>query len=102
MTQNELIRFRVTTTEKGQIASAARRAETSVSALVRRAARDAAAGRPPDRNLLADLVAIRRTANALSSIVESAEGLPPAITDHVRAAASELRRIALRHLEAQR
>jgi hypothetical protein len=40
--------------------------------------------------------------NALSSIVESTEGLPLAVTDHVRAAASELRRIALRHLEAQR
>jgi uncharacterized protein (DUF1778 family) len=58
VTQNELIRFRLTTKEKEQIASAAHLAETSVSALVRRAARDAAAGRPADHNLLADLVTI--------------------------------------------
>jgi hypothetical protein len=101
VTQNELIRFRLTATEKEQIASAARRAETSISALVRRAARDAAAGRPADRNFCADIVTIRRTANALLSVVENARGLPADLIGHVREAATDLRRIAARHIEAQ-
>jgi uncharacterized protein (DUF1778 family) len=99
VTQGALIKFRLTASEKQQIADAARRAETSVSALVRRAARDAAAGRLADRNLLADLVLIRRTANSLASIADSTAGLPAELIGQVRAAATDLRRIAARHLE---
>lgn len=102
MTQSELIRFRLTTFEKAQIAAAAQRADISVSSLVRRAARAAAAGRPVSRDLLADLATIRRAANALASIAEGTEGLPLGVADHVMMAANELRRIAVRHLEAQR
>lgn len=98
MTQNESIRFRLTAKEKEQIASAAHLAETSVSALVRRAARDAAASRPVDRTFLADLVAIRRTANSLMSIAEGKAELPSELIGQVRAAATDLHRIAARHL----
>lgn len=99
VTQSELIRFRLTTAEKQQISAAALRAETSVSALVRRAARAAAAGRLADRQLLADLVSVRRIANHLLSLAENSVSVSPALADKLRQAVTDLRRIVARHLE---
>lgn len=97
--QSEVIRFRLTRAEKAQIEHAAQRCATSVSALLRRTARAAASGRQPDRHVLTDFAAVRRTANHLLSLSENSSVIPEQIAREMRDAAAELREIVARHLD---
>ncbi|WP_442793809.1 plasmid mobilization protein [Pannonibacter sp. SL95] len=65
MRQDTIIKFRATSAEKARLHAAAERSGRTVSALLRKAASEAAAGRQIDRLLHEDLVALRRSLNTL-------------------------------------
>lgn len=96
--QDGLIKFRVAAGDKQLIASAATRAGTTVSELLRRAARAAATGRIASRPVLSDLVLIRTTANRLAALVDNPDTDRTALAACVKATVDDLRAVAARHL----
>lgn len=102
MRQDAILKFRLTAAEKEKIASAAHQARTTLSGLARRAVCDAAAGRLVEPKALTDIVTIRRIANSLSTSIDSNGNIPTEVANLVRAAASDLRRIAARNLTMAR
>jgi uncharacterized protein (DUF1778 family) len=96
--QGGLIKFRIDADGKAAIANAATKAGTTVSELLRRAARAAASGRIASRSVLTDLVAIRTAANRLAALAEAPDADPAAVAACVKATAEDLRVIAARHL----
>ncbi len=65
MVQDTVIKFRATAAEKARLRAAAERSGRTVSGLLRKAALDVASGHRVDRQLRTDLVALRRSLNAL-------------------------------------
>jgi uncharacterized protein (DUF1778 family) len=96
--QNGLIKFRVSADDKQLIANAAARGGTTVSELLRRAARAAATGRIASRSVLSDLIIIRTTANRLETLMDNPDTDRTALTACVKATVDDLRAIAARHL----
>jgi hypothetical protein len=96
--QSDFIKFRVTADEKRSLVSAAREADVTVSALLRRAGRAVIGGRIASGPVLVDLVAVRRAANLLAAIADDATAEPEKIAAAMKAAANDLRKIAARHL----
>jgi hypothetical protein len=68
--QSAVVKFRLTPAQKARLTNAAESADTSMSALLRRSAMIAAAGRPLDRNARLDIAAMRAAANALLSAID--------------------------------
>ena len=96
--QSAHIKFRVTADEKRAIVDAARKADVTVSVMLRRAGRAFAGGRIASRSVLDDLVAIRSAANALAAVAAdpAADALQIALI--AKNTADALREIAARHL----
>jgi Mobilization protein NikA len=65
MRQDAIIKFRATAVEKERLRLASVRAGRSVSALLRKAAKDIASRRSVDGELRKDLVALRKSLNVL-------------------------------------
>ncbi|WP_315766304.1 MULTISPECIES: plasmid mobilization protein [unclassified Bradyrhizobium] len=96
--QSELIKFRLRPEEKQLLTEAAERAGMTVSEMLRRAGRAAAAGRIAPRAALTDFALIRTAANRLASLADAPETDAAAITACIKATAEDLRAIAARHL----
>jgi uncharacterized protein (DUF1778 family) len=96
--QDGLIKFRIDADGKAAITNAATKAGTTVSELLRRAARASTSGRIASRSVLTDLVAVRTAANRLATLVDAPDGDPAALAACVKATAEDLRAIAARHL----
>jgi hypothetical protein len=77
--QNELIKFRVRADEKQILSEAVGKAGMTLSNMLRRTGRAAAAGRIAPRAVLTDLVLIRTAANRLASLANASEADPAAI-----------------------
>lgn len=102
MHQTALIKFRVTADEKATLISAARKAEVTVSSLLRRAGRAVTGGRVASRSILNDLVAIRAAANALADVASDPASEPERLADAAKKTAKFLRDIASHHLDQVR
>jgi hypothetical protein len=100
--QSAVVKFKLPPADKARLISAAENADTSMSALLRRSALVAAAGRPLDRNARLDIAAMRAAANALKAAIDDIGSEPTEIADRLRQAACELHRIAVRQLEIRR
>ena len=100
--QSAVVKFKLTPAQKARLINAAESADTSMSALLRRLAMIAAAGRPLDRNTRLDVAAMRAAANALKAAIDDIGAEPPEIADRLRQAACELHRIAVRQLDIRR
>jgi hypothetical protein len=98
LVQDEIVRFRLKAAVKARLTAAAQNSDTSVSAILRRAAIAVATGRSLDPSFRSDLVAMRSAANALSAAIEQTSGGSPETLKNLRIAASELHRIAMRQL----
>ena len=96
--QSQWIKFRANDEQRSMLTHAARKAGMTVSELLRRAGRAAAAGRIASRPVLSDLVIIRSAANRLAALAENPETDPATMVEAVKAAADDLRAIAARHL----
>lgn len=100
--QSAIVKFRLTPAQKARLTNAAESADTSMSALLRRSAMIAAAGRPLDRNARLDIAAMRAAANALQAAIDDIGADPTKVADRLRQAARELHRIAVRQLDTRR
>jgi transposase-like protein len=100
--QSAVVKFKMTPTEKARLINAAENADTSMSALLRRMAMIAVAGRPLDRNARLEIAAMRAAANALKAAIDNLGAEPTEVTDRLRQAACELHRIAVRQLDIRR
>jgi len=100
--QSAVVKFKLTPAQKARLINAAESADTSMSALLRRSAMIAAAGRPLDRNTRLDIAAMRAAANALKAAIDDIGAEPTEIADRLRQAACELHRIAVRQLDTRR
>ncbi len=100
--QDEFIKFRVKPDEKQRLAAFAKDSDTSVSALLRRAANNAAAGRRLTHNAKVDIVAMRSAANALKAAIDDIGLEPSGPAARLHQAATDLHRIAARQLDASR
>jgi hypothetical protein len=100
--QSAVVKFKLTPAQKARLINAAASADTSMSALLRRSAMIAAAGRPLDRNTRLDIAAMRAAANALKAVIDDIGTEPTEIADRLRQAACELHRIAVRQLDIRR
>ena len=95
---SELIKFRIRGDEKQVLSEAADRAGMTLSEMLRRAGRAAAAGRIAPRAVMTDFALIRTAANRLASLAEAADADSAAVLACMKATAEELRAIAARHL----
>ena len=100
--QSAIVKFKLPPADKARLINAAESADTSMSALLRRSAMIAAAGRPLDRNARLDIAAMRAAANALKAAIDDIGPEPTEVTDRLRQAACELHRIAVRQLDMRR
>lgn len=100
--QTEFVKFRLRPDQKVRLMQAAADGDTSVSAILRRAALTVAAGRSIGAPRRSDLVAMRMVANELVAAVEATAVDPDATMARIRAAAKELHRLAARQLGAPR
>jgi hypothetical protein len=100
--QSAIVKFKLPPADKARLINAAESADTSMSALLRRSAMIAAAGRPLDRNARLDIAAMRAAANALKAAIDDIGPEPTEVTDRLRQAACELHRIAVRQLDIRR
>lgn len=100
--QNEFIKFRVRPDEKQRLATFARNCDTSVSALLRRAAMATMTRRTLGRDARLDLAAMRRAANALQAAIDDVGTEASEAATRMRHAAIELHRIAVRQLDLRR
>jgi len=96
------VKFKLTPAQKARLINAAENADTSMSALLRRSAMIATAGRPLDRNARLDIAAMRAAANALKAAIDDIGAEPTEVADRLRQAACELHRIAVRQLDIRR
>jgi hypothetical protein len=96
--QSGNIKFRVTDDERKSFFDAARKADMTVSALLRRAGRAFATGRIASRSVLDDLVAIRSAANVLAAVADNPKADPAEVALIAKNTADALREIAARHL----
>jgi hypothetical protein len=97
-TLSTFIKFRLTTSEKSLIEKVAADADLTVSAMLRRVGRAVVAGRIPSRNILADLVEMRRAANALAVLAENPDANAAEIAEAVKVVAKKIHAIASQHL----
>jgi hypothetical protein len=97
-----MVKFRLTAAVKARLTAVAQNSDTSVSAILRRAALAVATGRPIDRSFRSDAAAMRIAANALSAAIDQPSDGPADTLNNLRIAASELHRIAMRHLAGMR
>lgn len=102
MSQTALVKFRVTAAEKQSLVDAARVADQSVSAILRRAGRAVIGGRVASRAVLTDLAAVRSIANALAAAATNPAVDQAQLTTFAENSAATLREIAARHLAAVR
>jgi hypothetical protein len=100
--QSAVVKFKLTPAQKARLINAAENADTSMSALLRRSAMIATAGRPLDRNARLDIAAMRTAANALKAAIDDIGAEPTEVADRLRQAACELHRIAVRQLDIRR
>jgi hypothetical protein len=100
--QSAVVKFKLTPAQKAQLINTAENADTSMSALLRRMAIVAIAGRPLDRNTRLEIAAMRAAANALNAAIGDIGGEPTEVVDRLRQAAAELHRIAVRQLDVRR
>lgn len=95
---SELIKFRIRADEKQILSEAADRAGMTLSEMLRRAGRAAAAGRIAPRAVLTEFALIRTAANRLVSLAEAPETDAAALAACIKATAEDLRAIVARHL----
>ena len=95
--KSKLVKFRIRAEEKEALSEAADRAGVTISELLRRAGRAAAAGRFAPRGVLREFVLIRTAANRLASLAETHDA-NPTVAACIKATAEDLRAIAGRHL----
>jgi hypothetical protein len=95
--KSKLVKFRIRAEEKEALSEAADRAGVTISELLRRAGRAAAAGRFAPRGVLSEFVLIRTAANRLASLAETHDA-NPTVAACIKATAEDLRAIAGRHL----
>jgi hypothetical protein len=96
-----VVKFKMKPTEKARLINAAENADTSMSALLRRMAMIAIAGRPLDRNARLEIAAMRAAANVLKGLIDEIGAEPTDVADRLRQAACELHRIAVRQLDSR-
>jgi len=100
--QTEFVKFRLRPDQKARLMQVAADGDTSVSAILRRAALTVAAGRSIGGSRRCDLVAMRVAANELVAAVEATAVDPDGTMARIRAAAKELHRLAARQLTASK
>jgi hypothetical protein len=100
--QSDIVKFRIRPDLKVTLQAAAKGADTSVSAIVRRAALALAQGRTFANANAADFVAMRAAANELTAAVDATALDPDGAANRIRAAAAELHRLAARQLAGRR
>jgi hypothetical protein len=96
--QSQFVKFRIRPDQKLKLAQAAAAGDTSVSAIVRRAALAIAEGRTFNSGGRTDLAAMRSAANELAAAVQATHADPDVSMARIRAAADELHRLAARQL----
>ena len=96
--QSQIVKFRIRPDLKVKLQAAAKGADTSVSAIVRRAALALAQGRTLAATNMADFVAMRTVANELAAAVDATAADPDGAAARIRSAAAELHRLAARQL----
>ena len=96
--KTQIIKFRLAPIDKARLMRIASERRSTVSGLLRRAAHLVCYGRVDDVSLRADMVEVRRVANAISAIADRFnKGDQTAASDAYEAAQS-LRRVAEVHL----
>jgi hypothetical protein len=98
--QSEFVKFRLRPDQKLSLREAAADSDTSVSEIVRRAALAVVAGRPIPTPRRSDFVAMRVAANELAAALEETSADPDGIMARIRAAATQLHRLAAQQLGA--
>jgi uncharacterized protein (DUF1778 family) len=96
--RSELVKFRIRADDKRLLSEAADKAGVTLSEMLRRAGRAAAAGRIAPRAVLTDLVLIRTAANKLASLADTPDADPAVLVACAKSTADDLRTIATRHL----
>jgi predicted transcriptional regulator len=94
--QSQFVKFRIRPDLKNRLQAVAKDADTSVSAIVRRAALAIAEGRMLKAANVVDFVAMRLAANELTAAVDATAADPDGAAVRIRAAAVELHRLAKR------
>jgi len=100
--QSEFVKFRLRPDQKLRLTQAAVDGDTSVSEIVRRAALAVAAGRPIPTPRRTDFVAMRAAANELAAALEDTSADLDGTIARIRAAATQLHRLAAQQLGARR
>lgn len=100
--QSQFVKFRIRPDLKARLQAAAKSSDTSVSAIVRRAALALAQGRTLKPANTADFVAMRTAANELTTAVDATAADPDRAAARIRAAAAEIHRLASRQLAGAR
>jgi hypothetical protein len=100
--QTEFVKFRLRPDQKVRLMQAAADGDTSVSAILRRAALAVSAERAIGAPRRSDLVAMRVVANELAAAVEATTADPDGTMARIRTAAKELHRLAARQLGVPR
>ena len=98
-TKNEIVKFRLSASDKTRLARIAGERRATVSALLRRAAALVANGRVDDAAIRADMADIRRLGNLLLTTAERVGQQDAAIASDIRDMAHALRRVAAAHLD---
>lgn len=100
--QSEFVKFRLRPDQKLRLTQAAADGDTSVSAILRRAALAVAAGRPIPPPRRSDFVAMRMAANELVAALEETSANSAGTMARIRAAATRLHQLAAKQLRAPR
>ena len=100
--QSEFVKFRLRPDQKFRLTQAAVEGDTSVSEIVRRAALAVVAGRAIPTPRRSDFVAMRVAANALVAALEETSADPDGTMARIRAAATQLHRLAAQQLGVPR
>jgi hypothetical protein len=98
-TKTEIIKFRVAGPDKARLVRIAGERRATVSAVLRRAAALVTNGRGDDAAIRADMVEVRRVANALLAAADRVGQQDASAASDIRDAAQALRRIAAAHLD---
>lgn len=98
-TKTQIMKFRVTASDKTRLVRIAGERRATVSAMLRRAAALVANGRTDDAAIRADMADIRRVANALLIAADRVAPQDASAASDIRDMAHALRRVAAAHLD---
>jgi hypothetical protein len=98
-TKTEVIKFRVAASDKARLVRIAGERRATVSAILRRAAALVANGRNDDAAIRADMISIRRVANAMLEAADRVGHRDASAASDIRDMAGALRSVAAAHLD---